>query len=154
MKKTRFLDRQALLNPNPHTITRVEKVLHKLKPENCERKITQTVIQPSRPFKCQNILIWCHQDAIIQQITIGTMENLVEPIQGTTLSPKNPRNNETIPYETIEQWFKERVLGAILIGIGLCPLVLNVCEPQKQITIQFEGQINLIALYGYELIGE
>lgn len=161
MTKTQFLDKQALLNPNPHTITRVTPVLHKLETERTENCSPSwairhgfLVFQPQRPFKCRNILIWSPKNTVIQQVTIGVTENLAIPISGMALTPKNPQNNDIIPYETIEQWFKEHILGVILTGIGLCPLMLNTCDPQQKITIELMGKIDTIALYGHELIGE
>jgi hypothetical protein len=148
------------MSPNPHLTTRVTPVLHKITTESnpytksTDSNHTHIFFQPQRPFKCRNIFVWCHQDTIIHQVTIENMKNLVIPTPGLVFTPKDPQNNEIIPFETIEKWFKENILSLIINGIGIPSLYLNVCDVQFQFTMQFEGEIETIALYGQELLSD
>lgn len=145
------IDEKKILTRKP--LTKVIPVLHKLTqqpnliPDAIVVGTGNTIrFTPTHEFKCSNILIWYSKDLIINQITIGSVQELAVPdLPGTALTAP-------VTLAHIENWFRCGVLPMMLQEHNIARLLFSTITPSKPITIEIEGSFDVIALYGTELI--
>ena len=129
-----------LINPNlPHWRRRYSyPVLHKLHPVP-----NPLIFTPIYPFKLSNILIWYSKPIIIQQIKIGNMNQLIYPVYEQQLTAPDT-------LEVVEESFKNGILPRMLRENHAYHLDFMIADSKHPMTIEFEGDFNVIALYGAE----
>ncbi|VVB55169.1 Uncharacterised protein [uncultured archaeon] len=122
-------------------IPKVIQVLHKIEPAPGSNVISFT---PAAAFRCSHILVWFREMLFINQISIGPIEQLVPPgIPGPFL--KSP-----VELAVIEEWFKLGILSTMLTARHIWPIDMATATPMKAMKIEFEGEFDLIVLYGVQ----
>lgn len=145
------IDEKKILPREP--LTKVIPVLHKLTqqpnliPDAIVVGTGNTIrFTPIHKFKCSNILIWYSKHLIINQITIGSRQELAVPnLPGEALAAP-------VTLAIIEDWFRCGVLPMMLQEHNIARLLFSTITPTKPITIEIKGSFDIIALYGAELI--
>lgn len=105
-----------------------------------------SIYQPENPFKCNYILLWFKGNPIIKEITIGNMQQLaVSEIPATLLA-------SPVTLKTIREWFVNGVIDEMLKAHHVVSLTLSTIKPSERFTMKINGPIDVIALYGVELV--
>lgn len=141
MKKSLLLNPgcDSLVNCRPHAVT----ALHKI--HSMPSPLIFTPSYPFKSFKLSNILIWHTKPIIIQQIRIGHMNQLIYPLYEQQLTAPDT-------LEVIEGWFKDNILPKMLrVTGGGYSLDFIMADREHPITIEYEGDFDIIGLYGAEM---
>jgi hypothetical protein len=119
--------------------TQAIPILHKL-----HQVPSPLIFAPIHPFKLSNILIWYSKPIIIQQIKIGNMNQLIYPVYEQQLTAPDT-------LEVVEESFKNGILYKMLHDSHAYHLDFMIADSEHPMTIEFEGDFDIMALYGTEL---
>jgi hypothetical protein len=121
------------------TCHHVTTALHKL-----HSMPSPLIFTPSYPFKLSNILIWYTKPIIINQIRIGHMNQLIYPLYEQQLTAPDT-------LKVVETWFNNEILTKMLYNTRAYSLEFMMADREHPITIEYEGDFDIIGLYGAEM---
>lgn len=107
------------------------------------------VFTPTTHFKCSHLILWFSKSILIKDIIVGKDNQLAQSLSGQIFAAPATLN-------IIEQWFKDYVLPTMAVTHTsmkheLWPFKLSMADSHRPITIEFEGEFDMLALYGAEL---